>query len=69
MFKTNSFKAFDKKVWLATPTPHPEMMEYIQKAYDDNWGTKDNRNNHIAFQKFVPMFVLALDGLPIEIRD
>lgn len=34
---TGNFKSFEKKVWLATPTPHPEMMEYIQKAYDDNW--------------------------------
>jgi len=37
MFVNNGIKPFDKKVWLATPTQHPEMMTYNQKAYDDNW--------------------------------
>lgn len=41
MFINNDFAPFEKKVWLATPTPHPEMMEFIQKAYLDNWGMKD----------------------------
>ena len=29
-------KSFEKKVWLATPTPHSKMMEFIQKVYNDN---------------------------------
>ena len=33
----NTIKPFEKKVWLSTPTRHPEMMEYIQNAYDTNW--------------------------------
>ena len=32
-----TIKPFEKKVWLATPTRHPEMMQYIQEAYDTNW--------------------------------
>ena len=45
MFTVKDLTPFEKKVWLATPTPYPKMMEYIQKAYDDNWRMKDNRNN------------------------
>ena len=33
----NTIRPFEKKVWLSTPTRHPEMMEYIQNAYDTNW--------------------------------
>lgn len=32
-----NFKAFEKKIWLSTPTMHGEEMEYIKKAYDTNW--------------------------------
>ncbi|MCQ2385532.1 MAG: DegT/DnrJ/EryC1/StrS family aminotransferase [Clostridia bacterium] len=37
-------KPFEKKVWLATPTGHPEMMTYIQAAYDTNWMTTVGEN-------------------------
>ena len=30
-------KAFDKKVWLATPTMHGDEMKYVKEAYDTNW--------------------------------
>ncbi len=30
-------EAFEKKVWLATPTMHGEEMHYMQEAYDTNW--------------------------------
>ncbi len=46
---------FEKKVWLSTPTPHPEMMKFIQKAYDDNWitclGENVNAVEQIAAEK------------------
>ena len=31
------FRAFDRKVWLSSPTMHGEELEYIKKAYDTNW--------------------------------
>lgn len=34
---TRSFKPFDKKVWLASPTMHGEELEYIEEAYKTNW--------------------------------
>lgn len=40
----NRFTPFADKVWLATPTPHKEMIEYIQKAYDTNWMTTAGEN-------------------------
>ena len=30
-------KAFENKVWLATPTMHGEELRYVQEAYDTNW--------------------------------
>ena len=32
-----SIKAFENKVWLATPTMHGEELQYIQEAYNSNW--------------------------------
>lgn len=44
MFIKSTVKPFENKVWLATPTQHPEMLQYIQKAYDDNWMTTAGEN-------------------------
>ena len=30
-------KAFEKKVWLSTPTMHGEELEYVRQAYESNW--------------------------------
>jgi dTDP-4-amino-4,6-dideoxygalactose transaminase len=30
-------KAFDKKIWLATPTMHGDEMKYVADAYETNW--------------------------------
>jgi len=38
------FKAFEKKIWLATPTQHNEEMKYIQEAFDTNWITTEGTN-------------------------
>ena len=39
-----SIKPLDKHVWLATPTPHPEMLEYVKEAYDLNWLSTEGKN-------------------------
>lgn len=31
------FKAFDNKIWLATPTMHGEELKYMTEAYNTNW--------------------------------
>lgn len=39
MFKPgkHSFKSFESKVWLSSPTMHGEEIEYMTKAYSTNW--------------------------------
>ena len=39
MFNSNNnvFEPFEKKVYLSSPTPHIEGMDYIREAYDTNW--------------------------------
>lgn len=44
MFINKGYKSFEKKVWLATPTQHIEMMEFIQEAFTDNWMTTAGAN-------------------------
>ena len=31
------FETFKNKIWLSTPTMHGEELEYVEKAYKDNW--------------------------------
>lgn len=33
----SNLKAFEKKVWLSTPTMHGEELKYIEEAYKTNW--------------------------------
>ena len=44
MFTKNQFTSFKKKVWLATPTQHKEMLTYISEAFDTNWMTTAGEN-------------------------
>ena len=36
MFKGTDIKAFENKVWLASPTMHGEELQYMKEAYDTN---------------------------------
>jgi len=64
MFTKNKITPFENKVWLATPTPHPEMMEFIQEAYTDNWlstvGENINKVERIAAEKAGVKYAVAL---------
>lgn len=33
----NRFRAFEKKVWLSSPTMHGDELVYVKEAYDTNW--------------------------------
>ncbi len=44
MFAKGKFTPFKEKLWLATPTQHTEMLQYIKQAYDDNWMTTAGEN-------------------------
>ena len=39
MFDSNKqeFKAFERKVWLSSPTMHGDELKYVTEAYETNW--------------------------------
>ena len=39
-----NFKAFENKIWLATPTKHGTEMAFVQEAFDTNWITTEGTN-------------------------
>lgn len=40
----SKIKPLQKHMWLATPTPHPEMLEYVKEAYKLNWLSTEGKN-------------------------
>ena len=38
------FEAFEKKMWLATPTMHGDEIKYITEAIDTNWVSTEGAN-------------------------
>lgn len=62
--KRESFKPFDTKVWLATPTMHGDEMKYMQQAYESNWmstvGENINEVERIAAEKAEVKYAVAL---------
>lgn len=44
MFKRTDIKAFENKVWLASPTMHGEEIRYINEAYETNWMSTVGKN-------------------------
>lgn len=59
-----SFSAFEKKIWLATPTMHGEEMKYIQEAFDTNWVTTEG-SNLVAIEKIVTEKVGCAYAVPL----
>lgn len=33
----HNFSKFDNKVWLSSPTMHPDSLQYVIEAYETNW--------------------------------
>ena len=38
------WKAFDKKIWLSSPTMHGEELKYVTEAYQTNWMSTVGKN-------------------------
>ncbi len=57
-------KAFEKRVWLSTPTMHGDEIKYVQEAYDTNWmstvGENINVIERLAAQKVGCKYAVAL---------
>lgn len=62
--KSGEFKAFDKKVWLASPTMHGEELAYVTEAYETNWmstvGENINQVEKIAAEKAEVKYAVGL---------
>ena len=39
-----SFEAFEKKIWLASPTMHGDELKYVTEAYEANWISTEGAN-------------------------
>ena len=63
-FNNNRFKAFEKKVWLATPTMYPDSMDYAMEAYRTNWmstvGANINETEKMVCEKVGCKYAVAL---------
>ncbi|WP_286033937.1 DegT/DnrJ/EryC1/StrS family aminotransferase [Fusobacterium necrogenes] len=64
--KSDSFKAFEKRVWLSTPTMHGEELEYITEAYKTNWMSTVGKNidevERLACKKVGCKYAVALSS-------
>ena len=62
--KSGEFKAFDTKVWLASPTMHGEELAYVTEAYETNWmstvGENINQVEKIAAEKAEVKYAVGL---------
>jgi len=60
------FKAFEKKVFLATPTMHGEELKWVQEAYDTNWmttvGENINKVEELVAKKAGVKYAVALSA-------
>ena len=57
-------KAFEKKVWLSSPTMHGDELKYITEAYETNWmstvGANINEVERLACEKIGCKYAVAL---------
>ena len=57
-------KAFEKKVWLSSPTMHGNELKYITEAYETNWmstvGANINEVERLACEKIGCKYAVAL---------
>jgi len=64
--KKGDIKAFEKKLWLASPTMHGEELKYMQEAYETNWmstvGANINEVERIACEKVGCKHAVALSA-------
>ena len=59
-------KAFEKKIWLASPTMHGDELKYMQEAYMTNWmstvGANINEVERLACEKIGCKYEVALSS-------
>lgn len=59
-------EAFENKVWLSSPTMHPESLRYMTEAYETNWmstvGENINEAERLACEKVGCRYAVALSA-------
>ncbi len=62
----NSFKKFEKKIWLSSPTMYPDSMQYVIEAYETNWmstvGANINEVERLISEKVGCKYAVALSA-------
>ncbi|MBE6027380.1 MAG: aminotransferase DegT [Clostridiales bacterium] len=62
--KDNKVKAFENKIWLASPTMHGDELKYMKEAFDTNWmstvGANINEVERITCEKIGCKYAVAL---------
>ena len=57
---------FQQKVWLSSPTMHPESLKYMTEAYETNWmstvGENINETERMACEKIGCQYAVALSA-------
>ena len=65
-YENRKIEAFNKKVWLASPTMHGEELKFITEAYETNWmstvGANINELEKIAAQTTQMQYAVALSS-------
>ena len=58
------FEKFNDKIWLSSPTMHPESMKYVMEAYETNWmstvGVNINEVERIAAETSGTKYAVGL---------
>ena len=64
--RSGEFQAFEKKIWLASPTMHGEELQFVTEAYETNWmstvGENINQVEKIAAQKAGVQYAVGLSS-------
>lgn len=64
--RSGEFQAFEKKVWLASPTMHGEELQFVTEAYETNWmstvGENINQVEKIAARKAGVQYAVGLSS-------
>lgn len=59
-------KAFEKKIWLSSPTMHGEELQYMKEAYETNWmstvGANINEVERLTCEKAECNHAIALSA-------
>ena len=64
--RAGKFKAFENKIWLASPTMHGDEIEYVNEAYKTNWmstvGENIDQIEKITCEKIGCKYAVALSA-------